>query len=175
MATATITPDQNAIVAEIFIAAPPARVFQAISDPAQLPQWWGQSGMYRVSKSTMDLRPGGKWRSDGVSQDGNTFYVEGEYLEVDPPRLLVHTWTGSFHPGQTIVRWELAPHTVHGLHPGGPRKSGTGTMLRILHEGFAGNFESATEHTEGWKRVLGWLEAYAENGETVDTRQPQSK
>jgi len=30
MATATITPDQNAVTAEIFIAAPPARVFQAI-------------------------------------------------------------------------------------------------------------------------------------------------
>ena len=38
MATATITPDQDAVVAEIFIAAPPARVFQAISDPNQLPR-----------------------------------------------------------------------------------------------------------------------------------------
>jgi uncharacterized protein YndB with AHSA1/START domain len=57
MATATITPDQNAVVAEIFIAAPPTRVFQAISDPNQLPQWWGQPGLYRVTKSTMDLRP----------------------------------------------------------------------------------------------------------------------
>jgi len=27
MATAIITPDQNAVIAEIFIAAPPARVF----------------------------------------------------------------------------------------------------------------------------------------------------
>jgi len=33
----------------------------------------------------MDLRPGGKWRSDGVGTDGQAFYVEGEYLEVDPP------------------------------------------------------------------------------------------
>lgn len=38
MATATISPDQNAVLAEIFIAAPPSRVFQAISDPAQLPK-----------------------------------------------------------------------------------------------------------------------------------------
>ena len=45
MATATITPGQDAVVAEIFIAAPPARVFQAISDPTQLPKWWGQSGL----------------------------------------------------------------------------------------------------------------------------------
>jgi hypothetical protein len=36
MATAVVTADQNAVIAEIFIAAPPARVFQAISDPNQL-------------------------------------------------------------------------------------------------------------------------------------------
>jgi uncharacterized protein YndB with AHSA1/START domain len=39
MATATITPDQDTIVSEIFIAAPPARVFQAITDPNQMPLW----------------------------------------------------------------------------------------------------------------------------------------
>lgn len=163
MATATITPDQNAVLAEIFIAAPPARVFQAISDPNQLPKWWGQDGLYRVTKSTMDLRPGGKWRSDGVGTDGTSFYVEGEYLEVDPPRLLVHTWVGSFHPVKTTVRWELEPHTVHGLHPSGPRKAGTGTLVRVRHEGFAGDVASVTSHGEGWKRVLGWLQAFAEN------------
>ena len=66
MATATITPDQNTVIAEVFIAAPPARVFQAISDPQQMPQWWGQSGLYTLTKSTMDVRPGGKWRSGGA-------------------------------------------------------------------------------------------------------------
>jgi len=168
MATATITPDQNAVVAEIFIAAPPTRVFQAISDPNQLPQWWGQPGLYRVTKSTMDLRPGGKWRSNGIGADGKAFYVEGEYLEVDPPRLLVHTWIGSYSGTmKTIVRWELEPHTVHGLHPSGPKKSGTGTLVRVRQEGFAGNLEFATSHGEGWKRVLGWLEGYLERGENA--------
>jgi uncharacterized protein YndB with AHSA1/START domain len=160
VATATITPDQNAVLAEIFIAAPPARVFQAISDPNQLPRWWGQEGLYRVTQSTMDVRPGGKWRSEGVGADGKAFYVEGEYLEVDPPRLLVHTWVGSYHTTKTIVRWELEAQSVHGLTPGGPKKAGTGTLLRLRHEGFAGNIESANSHGEGWKRVLGWLEAF---------------
>ena len=41
MATSAITPDQNVVTAEIFIAAPPERVFQAITDPTQPPQWWG--------------------------------------------------------------------------------------------------------------------------------------
>ena len=170
MATATITPDQNAVVAEIFIAAPPARVFEAITDPAQLPRWWGQSALYSVTRSTMDLRPGGKWRSDGVGKDGKPFYVEGEYLEVDPPRRLVHTWIGSFHPDKTLVRWELLPQEVNALHPNGPKKSGTGTLVRLRHEGFGSNIESARSHGDGWTRVMGWLAAYVERGETVDTR-----
>ena len=168
MVTATVTPDQNAVVAEVFIAAPPARVFQAISDPTQLPKWWGQTGLYHVTKSTMDVRPGGKWRSDGEGADGKPFYVEGEYLEVDPPRLLVHTWIGSYSAGQTTtVRWELEPHTVAGLHPSGPKKSGTGTLVRVRQEGFAGNREQATSHGDGWKRVLGWLGAFVEHDERV--------
>ncbi len=161
MATATVTPDQDAVLAEVFIAAPPARVFQAISDPNQLPRWWGQSGLYRVTKSTMDLRPGGKWRSDGEGADGKSFYVEGEYLEVDPPKLLVHTWVSSYGgPTTTVVRWELTPQNLHELHPNGPQKAGTGTLVRVRHEGFAGYSESAISHGEGWKRVLGWLTAF---------------
>lgn len=171
MATASVSPDQNAVIAEIFIAAPPARVFQAISDPAQLPKWWGQSGLYHVTKSTMDVRPGGKWRSDGIGADGQSFYVEGEYLEVDPPRLLVHTWKGSYSgPRTTVVRWELEPQTVNALHPSGPKKSGTGTLVRVRQEGFAGNVQDATGHGEGWKRVLGWLEGFVERGETCETQ-----
>lgn len=168
MASATITPDQNAVIAEIFIAAPPARVFQAISDPAQLPRWWGQDGLYHLTKSTMDVRPGGKWRSDGVGEDGKTFFVEGEYLEVVPPRLLVHTWVGSYDSRKTVVRWELEPKTVNALHnalhPSGPKKSGTGTLVRVRQDGFAGNLESAKSHGEGWMRVLGWLEGFVLRG-----------
>jgi len=170
MATASITPDQDAVVAEIFIAAPPERVFQAITDPAQMPKWWGQQGLYRVTEWNGDVCPGGKWRSDGVGADGQPFYVEGEYLEVDPPRLLVHTWVGSFHATKTVVRWQLEAQSVHGLAPSGPRKAGTGTLVRIRHEGFAGNLESAKAHGDGWKRVLGWMIAFVERGETVDTR-----
>jgi len=59
MATATISPDQDFINAEIFIAAPPERVYQALTDPEQAPRWWGQAGMYRVTGWQADLRPGG--------------------------------------------------------------------------------------------------------------------
>jgi uncharacterized protein YndB with AHSA1/START domain len=138
MATVAITPDQESVMAEIFIAAPPERVFQAITDPNQLPLWWGQEGKYRITECQADLRPGGKWSCAGVGADGMSFRVDGEYLEVDPPRLLVHTWIASYSGiSKTVVRWELEPRTVHGLHRG-PPKIGMGTMVKLRHDGFAG-------------------------------------
>lgn len=173
MATIATTPEQNAVVGEIFIAAPPERVFQAITDPKQMPQWWGQQGLYRVTEWKADLRPGGKWSSVGAGADGTAFRVDGEYLEVDPPRLLVHTWIPSYGDQlKTIVRWELEPHTIHGMHHGGPAKMGTGTLVKIRHEGFAADGQGALSHAQGWKRVLAWMQAFVEEGKTVDTREP---
>jgi uncharacterized protein YndB with AHSA1/START domain len=158
MASIALSPDQDAIHAEMYIAAPPERVFAAISDPQQVPLWWGQKGMYTISNWKGDLRAGGKWRSDGTGADGRSFHVEGEYLEVDPPRLLVHTWKPSFSAlPATIVRWEL--EATNG-----------GTLLKLRHSGFAGNLEAATDHSQGWTRVLGWMQAFVESGATVSSR-----
>ena len=171
MATAQMTPDSDAVQVEIFVAAPPARVFQAITDPAQTVQWWGQKGLYRVSKSHADVRVGGTWYTSGVGADGTEFTVSGQYLEVDPPRLLVHTWNPSYsNLHETVVRWELEPQEVHGLQSRGPSKVGTGTLVRIRHSGFAGNVKACQDHGEGWKRVLGWMQQFVEQGTTVETR-----
>ena len=171
MATVAITPDQDAVVAEIFVAAPPARVFEAITDPKQVPQWWGQQGMYRITEWKGDLRTGGKWSSVGTGADGTSFRVDGEYLEVDPPRLLVHTWIASWTSNRkTVVRWELEPRDVHGLQHSGPKKSGTGTLVRLRHQGFAGAPKSAFDHSQGWTRVLAWMQGFVEAGATADSR-----
>lgn len=173
MASATITPDQDTILAEIFVEATPDRVFEAITDPSQVPKWWGQAGMYRTTEWTSDLRPGGKWSSIGVAADGSSFRVEGEYLEVDRPRLLVHTWIASWTKElKTTVRWELEPQSVHRLQKTSPLKVGTGTLVKLRHSGFAGDVKAAAGHADGWKRVITWMQAYIESGETIDTRQP---
>jgi uncharacterized protein YndB with AHSA1/START domain len=157
MATVAITPDQDVVSCEIFIAAPPTRVFQAITDPRQLPQWWGQKEMYRVTNFESDLRVNGKWKSTGVGANGDTFQVSGEYLEVDPPRLLVQTWVSSYAGDlKTTVRWELEPQSVHALHPRGPQR--------------AGNPEQAKSHGQGWVRVMSWAQTFIEKGQTIDTR-----
>jgi glutathione S-transferase len=159
MATFKGAPDADAIVSEIDIAAQPESVFQALVDPQQVVQWWGQAGVYRCTKFESDLRTGGKWRSAGVDGEGRNFEVAGEYLEVDRPRLLMYswvaTWTGDM---KTTVRWELEP-TKEGTH------------VRIRHSGFAARPEVAQNY-RGWPRMLGWLRAFLERGEVVEDRKP---
>lgn len=110
MATSKLTPDRDAIVAEIHIAAPPGRVFQALVDPQQVLKWWGQQGVYRSTGFQSDLRRGGKWRAAGVNAEGGNFEVSGEYLEIEAPHLLVYSWVASWTgDAKTTVRWELHP------------------------------------------------------------------
>jgi uncharacterized protein YndB with AHSA1/START domain len=163
MATAQITRDEDAIEAEIIIAAPPSRVFEAIADPKQRTEWWGKKGVFKVLESKSDLRPGGKWSYDGVGPDNAPFHMEGEYLEVDPPRLLVQTRVADFVGDfTTIVRWELEPREVRGLDPSGTHKLGTGTLVRVRHSGFAGHPDELRGHSTGWSASLGWLKDYVE-------------
>ena len=158
MATVGLSPNQDTITAEIRIAAPPERVFAAITDPQQVTKWWGQQKMYKITRWQNDLRPGGKWRSEGSGTDGKTFHVEGEYVEVDPPRLLVHTWNPSYRDlPTTVVRWELQDYKG-------------GTLVKLTHSGFAGHPDAAKDHSQGWTRVLVWMEAFVEDGVTVETR-----
>jgi hypothetical protein len=42
--------------------------------------------------------------------------------------------------------------------------------FRSKHSGFAGDAEQANNHNNGWTMVLGWLQSYAEKGETVESR-----
>lgn len=97
--------------------------------------------------------------------------MQGEYLEIDPPRLLVHTriadFVGNFN---TIVRWELEPRDVHGLRASGSHRVGTGTLVWVKHSGFAGHPEQAQSHQTGWDASMHWLKAYVETGETWDMR-----
>lgn len=157
MATPSSSPDADAIVNEIYINADPERVFQALVDPQQVPQWWGQGGVYRCTRFDSDLRAGGKWRSSGVGTDGDKFEVSGEYVEVNPPCVLAYTWTASWTgDARTMVRWELIP------------KAG-GTLVKLQHSGLAAYPELAKSY-QGWPRMLGWLQALLERGETADDR-----
>lgn len=163
MATLSITPisqvspDKNVVTSELFIAAPSERIFEALTDPTQAVQWWGQNDRYHLSEFNLDARVGGRWSTSGSSLTMGAFKVEGEILELDPPRRLAYTWLSSWMPRNTKVLWEL-------------ENQNGGTLVKITHTGFAGDAEQAKNHSTGWTLVLGWLQAFVEKGETVASR-----
>jgi len=61
MTSAIVAPDQDAIVSEIEIAAPPARVFEALTDASQLRVWFTDPSC-PIHLWEMDARLGGKYR-----------------------------------------------------------------------------------------------------------------
>ncbi|APR85356.1 Hypothetical protein A7982_10705 [Minicystis rosea] len=137
------------ILATVEIAASPERVFQALTSPEEVVRWWGSDETYRTTGWTTDLRVGGKWRANGQGSDGEPFAVEGEFLEIDPPRKLSQTWKPAWDGGNvTTLTYYLEP-------------TAEGTRVTVRHEGFAGRPESCRSHGMGWEQVLGWLEKHA--------------
>ena len=125
MSTRAATREADELVCEISIAAPPERVFQAIVDPAQVVKWWGQAGIYWCTEFQSDLRVGGKWRCAGEGGQFGKFEAHGEYLQIDRPRLLVHSWIASWtRDAKTAVHWELEPKGAGNPGPNPPHRSG---------------------------------------------------
>jgi uncharacterized protein YndB with AHSA1/START domain len=83
MKTQVTTPNELEIRVERVFDAPREHVFSVWTDPALIPEWWGDGTVVEE----MDVRPGGRWRF-------RTAYgcVEGEYREVVAPERLVQTF-----------------------------------------------------------------------------------
>ena len=124
--------DAGVVKAEIETAVTPTRVFHSLTDANELAAWWGSDDMYRTSDCKVDLRPGGTWSALAHGADGTTMTVDGEFLEVDPPRRLVFTWRPSWDDyAVTTVRYDIEP-------------TATGTRVRVTHTGFGDRDMAAT-------------------------------
>jgi uncharacterized protein YndB with AHSA1/START domain len=156
MTSATVTPNQDALISEIHITAPPERVFQALLDPKQVMQWW-TSDECQIESFALEPRKDGRWtydtRSSKLTVNGvNKFHCEGEVIEYDPPRVLSYTWIANWHdrPAQrTLVRWELVD-------------SKGGTLVRVIHSGLADLPVARKDYSGGWPGVLQALGNYIE-------------
>ncbi|MGN6101647.1 MAG: SRPBCC domain-containing protein [Devosia sp.] len=139
---------QGTVLASIEIAVPPERVFAALSDGNEISRWWGSPHTYTTEKWHTDFRVGGHWRADGRGSDGKPFFVEGTFLEIDPPWRIVQTWEPGWTPDlKTRLTYQLSATEA-------------GTRLVVRHEGFGGKAKSCDDHATGWIRVLGWLAEY---------------
>jgi uncharacterized protein YndB with AHSA1/START domain len=141
----TTSTETTAIEREITIAARPETVWEFLVDPAKACRWMG-------GQATLDARPGGVYRVEVLP--GNI--AAGEFVEVDPPRRLVHTWgweagTSPVAPGSTTIEIELIP-------------DGEGTTVRFTHRDLP-SADDAGKHAHGWDHYLARLAVASAGGD----------
>ena len=85
------TPSDQEIRMTRLFDAPRDLVFQAMTKPEHVRQWWGRLGDgYSVPVCEIDFRVGGKWRFVNRHPQGEAAFY-GEYREIDPPGRVVFT------------------------------------------------------------------------------------
>ena len=97
-------------VLERFIDAPKRLVWEALTKPEHLKEWYMPKAWGRVSDCEMDLRPGGIFRIDIAVGDGQEVPNLGCILEVVPMERLV--WTSMLFPGYRPAVFDDIPITA---------------------------------------------------------------
>ena len=138
-------------VFEIYIKASPERVWDAITDPAVRAKYNFGAGI------RSDWRPGAPL-SFG-SPNANGLLGEGEVLEVDPPRRLVHTMVALWgddvkEEGFSRITWQI-------------EQVGDSCHVTVTHDQMR---EGANEQLYGgWPMILSGLKTWLETGALLTT------
>jgi uncharacterized protein YndB with AHSA1/START domain len=138
-------------VFEIYIKTTPERLWQAIVDPELRAKYSFGLGVYT------DWKPGSTY--EARSPNAPMALVEGENVEVDPPRKLVQTfralWSDAVKSeGTTRVTWEIEP----------VRDS---CRLSVTHDQLREN--ANPELYGGWPQIISGLKTLLETGEQLTT------
>jgi len=99
--TLTVPSDREIVLTRTF-DAPRRLVWEALTRPEHVPQWWGPRGTTMLVDK-MDLRPGGAWRFVSRGPDGSEHGFRGEYREIVPPERIVQTFEWEGLPGHISV------------------------------------------------------------------------
>ena len=105
----TIDPELDFAI-ERFIDAPARLVWDALTKPEHLKEWYMPKPWGRVARAEMDLRPGGILSIDIVVGDGPEIPNVGCVLEVIPMERLV--WTSMLFPGYRPAVFDDIPITA---------------------------------------------------------------
>jgi uncharacterized protein YndB with AHSA1/START domain len=98
-ATVTTPTDREIRIERIF-NAPRDRVWQAMTDPKLVAQWWGRGNKLVIEK--FELERGGHWRFVEHGPNG-VHGFEGRYREVTPPERVVQTFEWDGMPAYVII------------------------------------------------------------------------
>ena len=138
-------------VFEIYIKTTPDRLWQAITDREMRRKY--NFGVGVESEWT----PGSRYQ--GVSQAKSVAILEGENLEVDPPRRLVQSFRALWsedvkREGTSRVTWEIEP-------------VGDSCRLTVTHDQLRDG--ANPELYGGWMMILSGLKTLLETGESLTT------
>ncbi len=148
--TMTMADDGRSATATVDLAARPERVWEALASD-EITGWWVRPGVFDTREWTGDVRPEGTWRGSGIFR-GEPYTIEGQFLEVDPPRALSHTW----HPvGAPIAATSTVSYLLEPLDGG--------TRVTLTHGPFA-----SAEATEG--NAIGWQTSFERLAELLSER-----
>lgn len=114
---------------ERFIDAPTRLVWEALTRPEHLKEWYMPRAWGRVTRTEMDVRPGGIFSIDIATGDGQEFPNLGCFLDVVPMQRLV--WTSMLFPGYRPAVFDDIPITaIVTMEPVG---TGTRYVFTALH------------------------------------------
>lgn len=95
---------------ERFIDAPVRLVWEALTKPEHLAEWYMPRAWGRVVRAEMDVRPGGIFGIDIATADGQEVPNLGCFLDVVPMKRLV--WTSMLFPGYRPAVFDDIPITA---------------------------------------------------------------
>jgi uncharacterized protein YndB with AHSA1/START domain len=126
------------------IEAPTGLVWDALTKPEHVKEWYMPRAWGRVARAEMDVRPGGIFSIDIATADGQEVPNLGCFLEVVPKQRLV--WTSMLFPGYRPAVFDDVPITAIVTM----KAEGTGTryVFTALHRDEA-DFEK--NKTSGWQ------------------------
>src|SRR5262245_19015415 len=134
------------LLARVALEASPERVFRALTS-SEIAQWWARPGVFDTTAWSGDVRVGGRWHTSGTFR-GQPYSQQGEFLEVEAPRRLVHTTEGPGKPGAPCrITYTLEPHEG-------------GTRLLLRQSGFA-----TPERCQSF--ALGWESSFEQLAEML--------
>jgi len=73
--------EQRSDSRSIFVAASPAQVFAAMSEPARVARWWGPDG-FKNTIHQFDFQPGGTWLLTMHGPDGKDYPNESRFVRI---------------------------------------------------------------------------------------------
>jgi uncharacterized protein YndB with AHSA1/START domain len=146
--TEQMTEDATLTVRRV-IAAPPARLFEAWTQPALLRAWWGPRDV-RCIAAEVDLRVGGAYRLGNQLPDGRVVWITGAFESIERPNKLVYSWQIGDEPvSRVTVQFALFDRDR--------------TEVTVSHERIA-SAAVRDDHARGWDGCLEGLAAWATQG-----------